>query len=310
MKVCFIGLGSIAVRHIKNLKEILGGELSVSVLRSGKGKGITGETEALIDHICYHDSELEQRYDAVFITNPTNLHYTTLLKYKYLSKYFFIEKPVFETGEETLYPFHDDGNIYYTACPLRYTNVIQYLKKNIDFSSIYSIRSISSSYLPEWRIGTDYRDSYSAHKDMGGGVSIDLIHEWDYLSYLIGKPEEVMSIIRKKSDLEIDSDDIAVYIAEYVDKVVELHLDYFGRSPLRKIELYGREDTILGDLIHEKIKWMRSGKEIDLKEERDDYQKQELMHFLNIIDGKADNDNDIAHACDILRIARGEVLEK
>ena len=56
---------------------------------------------------------------------------------------------------------------------------------------VYSARVLCSSYLPGWRPGVDYRTVYSAHKDMGGGVTIDLIHEWDYLVELFGKPEKM-----------------------------------------------------------------------------------------------------------------------
>ena len=304
MKVCFIGLGSIAIRHIRNLKEMFMDNISISVLRSGLGRNVDATIQSLIDHVYFDDLELDSEYDVVFITNPTNMHYDTLLKYKYLSKNFFVEKPVFGTGKEDVTLFINDGNVYYVACPLRYSNVIQYLNKNIDFSSIYSIRCISSSYLPEWRPGTDYRTSYSAHKDLGGGVSIDLIHEWDYINYLIGKPLNVKSIICKKSNLEIDSDDIAVYIAEYENKVVELHLDYFGKKAIRKIELYGEEDTIVGDLIAQKIQWLNSKKTVDLGEERDEYQKRELKHFFDIVKGKTENDNSIAEAYNTLNIAR------
>ena len=45
---------------------------------------------------------------------------------------------------------------------------------------------------------------------MGGGVGIDLIHEWDYLTWLFGTPVETYSIQRKISNLEIDSDDVAI----------------------------------------------------------------------------------------------------
>ena len=38
MNICFIGLGSIAERHIKNLKDMLEDNVSIDVLRSGKGK--------------------------------------------------------------------------------------------------------------------------------------------------------------------------------------------------------------------------------------------------------------------------------
>ena len=46
----------------------------------------------------------------------------------------------------------------------------------------------------------------------------------------------------KKSTLEIDSDDYAIYIAEYADKILELHLEYFGHSIIREITLFTEQD--------------------------------------------------------------------
>lgn len=305
MRFCFIGLGSIATRHINNLNAILGYNAVIDVLRSGKGKELSNDLDAVINKVFYSADELDDHYDAVFITNPTSKHYDTLRNHLYRSDYFFIEKPVFQTGDEDISEFLASGKVFYTACPLRYTNVIQYLKKNIDFSKVYSMRCISSSYLPDWRPGTDYRNTYSAHKELGGGVSIDLIHEWDYIHYLIGSPIEVKSIIKKKSDLEIDSDDIAVYIAEYSDKVVELHLDYFGRKTIRRIELYCNDDSIIADLIDQKIVYGKSERIVDLSQERNDYQIRELRHFLDIVSGKAKCDNALNEATSILKITRG-----
>lgn len=305
MKVLLIGLGSIAGRHIQNLKEILGDGVSITVLRSGYGSAAKPEIVSQTDVVCYDEESLDSRYDAVFITNPASLHYDTLRKYQRLSDCFFIEKPVFMTGNEDLGPFRNDQKIYYTACPLRYCGVIQYLKSHIDFSAVYSMRCISSSYLPDWRPQTDYRRSYSAHRDMGGGVSIDLIHEWDYIQYLAGPPQTVKSLIRKKSGLETDSDDIAVYIAEYEDKLVEIHLDYFGRRTIRRLELFMRDDTVVADLLNQKIEWLREGRQIAFSSERDDYQKQELIHFLDMINGTCGPDSSLEDACRILRTARG-----
>ncbi len=305
MNVLFIGLGSIAQRHIINLQSVSEEKPSISVLRSGHGKDVPDDIEGLIKHIYTSDKELESYYDVIFITNPTYFHYETLSKYLELSDNFFIEKPIFVTGEEDISIFSDAAKKYYVAAPLRYSNVIQWLKSNIDFKKVYSMRVISSSYLPDWRPGVDYRNVYSAHKDMGGGVSIDLIHEWDYISYLIGFPQSMKSIISRKSGLEIDSDDIAVYIAEYSDKLVELHLDYFGRKTQRKIELYTTEDTVVADLIENKISWLCTGKEVKLSENRNSYQQKELQHFINIMSGNIESDNTIEEACRVLRIARG-----
>ena len=305
MKVCFIGLGSIARRHITNLKSIMGDDIQIDVLRSGNGNSIDEEFAANISRVVFSDEELDEHYDALFITNPTSKHYETLKRHINRSNHFFIEKPVFETGEEDISGLINEPKVFYVACPLRYTNVIQYLKKNIDFTKVYSMRCISSSYLPDWRPGTDYRKTYSAHKNLGGGVSIDLIHEWDYIHYLIGSPECVKSIISKKSGLEIDSDDIAIYIAEYKDKTVELHLDYFGRKTIRNVELYTADDTISADLVNQKINYLKDNRTIDLSQERNEYQIRELQHFIDIINGKAVCDNDLNEACKILRITRG-----
>ena len=43
------------------------------------------------------------------------------------------------------------------------------------------------SYLPGWRPGTDYRQSYSAQRRLGGGVLLDVIHEVDYAAWVLGR---------------------------------------------------------------------------------------------------------------------------
>lgn len=229
LKVCFIGVGSIAKRHIRNLHAICDDkEIQVTVDAFRR----TPEAIDGIENIYCSSTNVPGDYDAIFITNPTELHLQTLKQCHDKGKHFFIEKPVVSLSQiedAKLFQTRDDS-VYYVACPLRYNAVIQWIRNNIDPSDVISIRSISSSYLPDWRLGQDYRDTYSAHKNLGGGVSIDLIHEWDYLTYLFGWPKTVYSLVGKKSDLEIDSDDYAIYIAEFEDKVAELHLDYFGRK--------------------------------------------------------------------------------
>lgn len=229
-------------RHARNLRKICakrGLSCSIDLLRTRSSdvpEGIRGVYTS-------KDQSLG-RYDAILITNPTASHYETLVDLIELSDAFFIEKPVFDRTDYEL-GFLDQGEkVFYVAAPMHYKPAISWLKEHFDFSKAFSLRSISSSYLPDWRPGVDYRETYSAHKDMGGGVSIDLIHEWDYLQYLIGFPGRTYLIIEKRSDLEIDSDDVALYIADYGDKTAEIHLDYFGRVPIRKLQIFTKEDTV------------------------------------------------------------------
>lgn len=310
LKVCFIGVGSIARRHIRNLHAICNDrrvEVVVDAFRRFP-ELIDG-----VEHIYCSEAEMPNDYDAIFITNPTELHLQTLKQFHDKGEHFFIEKPVVSISQiENAKQFQTrEESVYYVACPLRYSAVIQWIKNNANPSDVISVRSISSSYLPDWRPGQDYRDTYSAHKDMGGGVSIDLIHEWDYLTYLFGWPETVYSLIGKKSDLEIDSDDYAVYIAEFGDKIAELHLDYFGKKTVREVQLFTKKDTLVGDIANNKIRFLCSGETLDFQEDRDDYQKRELKYFIEQIFEQKKNDNGYKHSIKVLELTQGKIeMEK
>ena len=308
LKVCFVGIGSIAKRHIRNLNLVcgkLGYEVQIDAYRRSLGP-ING-----VSHIYTQIDDIPNDYDAIFITNPTEMHMDSLRQFHDKGKNFFIEKPVVSLKQlETAKKFQiRSDSVYYVAAPLRYNAVIQWIKENVNPSAVISIRSISSSYLPDWRLGTDYRDTYSAHRDMGGGVSIDLIHEWDYLTYLFGWPKVVYSLIGKKSKLEIDSDDYAIYIAEYVDKIVELHLDYFGRKTVREVQLFTKDDTIVGDIANNKIRFLVSGKEIDFHEKRDDYQRRELSHFISMMTDNCEKEDGYNHGIQVLQLTQGIILK-
>lgn len=310
LRVCFIGVGSIAKRHIKNLVCVAkenGFDLVVDAVRRNGNRG-DDDVFSIIRNIYSDISEIHNVYDIAFITNPTELHIDTLKKISSYASNFFIEKPISTISqlEEAARYKCKKGAVYYVACPLRYNAVIQYIKNNINVEDVISVRSISSSYLPEWRQEIDYRVTYSAHKELGGGVSIDLVHEWDYISYLFGIPKVVKSMIGKKSNLEINTDDYAIYLAEYEDKIVELHLDYFGRKTIREIMLFTRNDTIIGDIVNNKIYFLMDDKVISFNEERDDYQIRELKYFLNLIKSGMSQGSNIKQAMDILKLTQGE----
>ena len=310
LKICFAGIGSIARRHIKNMINVCDErniELQIDAIR--RNESVATDIDNLITHVYYNIEDIPSDYDVAFITNPTEYHLDTIKVLKGKTKHFFIEKPLVTTEQlDRVNEINiENGSVYYVACPLRYNAVIQYLKQNINTNDVLSVRSISSSYLPEWRPGTDYRNTYSAHNKLGGGVAIDLIHEWDYLSFLFGIPQKIYCLTGKISDLEIDSEDYAIYIAKYKDKIAELHLDYFGRKNIREIQIFSKEDTIIGDIANCKINFLKSGKNIEFNEERDDFQKRELIHFLDIIDRNVESDSDIDNSIQVLKMTKGVI---
>ena len=290
IKVCFFGMGSIGKKHLKNLVKILDNreiEFEIDIVK--RKKEIDDEIKGYVSNIYKIDEFIPNFYDIVFIVNDTSAHIETLNLMKDYSDNFFIEKPLSLNLNGINLEDYKNKNIY-TACPMRYSSVMDYIKNNIDFTKVYSIRAICSTYLPDWRPGVDYRNNYSAKKELGGGVTLDLIHEWDYLTYLLGFPEQIFNLNRKVSHLEISSDDLSIYIAEYKDKLVELHLDYFGRIPTRKVEFYLKEGTIVGDFIANSIILENNEKLILQKE---DIYIKEMNNFLDIIFNKKDNFNNL-----------------
>lgn len=310
IKTCFVGIGSIAKRHMKNIYDIFSQtseEIVIDVFRSGKGCTDCGEVKEYINNYYYSLEKVPSDYDVIFITNPTCCHFDTLKNMHHKSKCFFIEKPVFDNSDVNLDDIElNKDKLYYVACPLRYKKVIQYIKNNIDLKHVYSVRCISSSYLPDWRPGIDYRKTYSANKQLGGGVAIDLIHEWDYIQYLFGTPQEINYISGHISNLEIDSEDIAVYIARYDNLFLELHLDYFGRKALRELQLIMRDDTITCDLIKNEICFSKTGEKIIFEEETNDFYKRELHYFIDMVKENVENPNSIERALDTLKLAEGK----
>ena len=311
MKVLFTGLGSIGTRHLKNLRAAAGAmglPLKVWALRSS-GRPLPAQTAALLDgqFRALPDGEV---WDAAFITNPTSLHFETLCALRGRVGALFIEKPLFE---HTVYALADclaPGQKAYVAAPMRWCGTMLALKQHLGRDGLrpYCARVICSSYLPEWRPGVDYRTVYSAHRDMGGGVTIDLIHEWDYLVELFGAPAQICNFKGTYSDLELDSDDLSVYIARWPRMLGEVHLDYFGRTYRRTIELFCADGTLTADF-GAGILTLPDGTQEHYEEPVNRRYEREMDYFLHyaLDDAAAESLNPPEQALTVLKLTLGEM---
>lgn len=72
------------------------------------------------------------------------------------------------------------------------------------------------------------------------------------------------------------------------------------------MKLFGKDEYIEVDLIESAIRESCSGKWLELRKERDDYQKR-ISTFFDIISRKEKNDNDICTAIKALKISRGNM---
>lgn len=308
MKALFVGLGSIGTRHLNNLAAVAAAKgigIQADALRSSTRP--LPESTAQKLHSQYLSFDQLGHYDIAFITNPTHLHAHTLAELAGKVDCFFIEKPIFEaTGYDLDQLGLPAAQKAYVAAPMRWCGTFLALKELLPSLAPYSARVICSSYLPDWRPGVDYRTVYSAHKEMGGGVTIDLIHEWDYLVDLFGAPLESFNFKGTYSQLEIDSDDLSVYIARYPRLLAEVHLDYFGRTYRRSIELFCPEGTVTADFGAGTLT-LADGTVRHCEEPVNQRYLREMEYFLDYArTGRGESVNSPAMALDVLRLTLGE----
>lgn len=245
INVLVIGYGSIGQRHARILSE-LGHQVAAVSKRSI-------DLTPCYSELFYALSEWQPGY--VVVANRTSEHLQTM---ESLAEHGFqgrvlIEKPLFD--HSSAIPRHS-FSLAAVAYNLRCHPLLTKLKSLLDDSvHIVSASIHAGSYLPEWRPNTDYRQSYSAKKDQGGGVLRDLSHELDYALWLFGPWQRLTASGGHLSSLEIDSDDAYTLLMETSRcPLVSIHMNYLDRLPRREIIVNTDRHTIQVDLINNTIK--------------------------------------------------------
>jgi len=301
MKIIFFGLGSIGLRHARLIKDNFDFEL-FAYRTTKKQRNLLN-----IEEIYNLEDINKIKPDVAFITNPTSLHIQSIHYAASLNLHLFIEKPLCDIISNELSDIVrliKKKNLFtYIACQLRFHPVIQYLKKIINNKNIYVSRVICSSYLPDWRLGRDYRTVYSAKKSMGGGVLLDLIHEPDYCSWLFGKIKRITGMYEKISNLDIETEDFANYLILHDSGIYSsIHLDYFGKKTQRIIEIIGDNFHVSGDLLNNTVTtFLPELHTISFEPmQKDGIYLNQLLYFFNCLQSNEHPMNDIFDHLNVL----------
>lgn len=298
MRVLIVGLGSIGKKHIAALKTI-NPDVEILALRNSL------ESESYEDIINVFDIDEIQGLKISFaiVSNPTSLHQFTIESLIPYHIPLFIEKPVFDSlNNENILQKVKEKNIYtYVACNLRFLESLQFAKEYIDKKRINEVNIYCGSYLPDWRPGQDFRKVYSANKELGGGVHIDLIHELDYAYWFFNKPKEVIKNVSNASSLEISANDYANYLLKYNTFNISIILNYYRRDPKRNLEIICDDGTLYVDILKNAVYWNDN---LIYKSERgiQDTYLDQLRFFIDNILTKKASFNDINEAYEILEL--------
>lgn len=315
MKFLFVGCGSIGRRHIQNLKNLIPCEiLAYRVRNEALGEF---ETRHGIRNFLDFEKALDQKPDAVFITNPTRSHISTALKVAQRGIPFFLEKPLsdsLDNVDELISICGRQKLLAFVGHKMRFHRSIRLIKQWIDegkLGKVISVRAHYGGHLPSWHPWEDYRRQYSSRKDLGGGIVLDATHEIDYLFWWMGGVREVKSFCGKLSPLEIQTEDTADILLRFeCGALGSVHMNYFQQPEYRACEVIGTRGTAVWhqyrkvvDLYLVKEKRWQSFPEGESYDSNQDMFIEEMKHFLACLKGKESLLCDLKEGKKVLEIA-------
>ena len=103
-------------------------------------------------------------------------------------------------------------------------------------------------FLPDWHPWEDWRTSYAARRDLGGGVHHTLCHPFDYLRMLFGEVTGLVASLTDHGPLGLDVAEAADVALRFRSGVTaNVHLDYWSRPATHRVEIVATEGTIVWD---------------------------------------------------------------
>jgi predicted dehydrogenase len=252
MKFLIAGLGSIGRRHFRNLIAL--GERDIILLRTRKATLPDDELAGYPVETDLQEALHNHKPDAVIVANPTAMHLDVAIPAAETGCAILLEKPVshslarLDILQKTA---KKSGSKILVGFQFRYHPTLNKARELIQAKALGKILTVHAQwgeYLPQWHPWEDYRQSYAARADLGGGVVLTLTHPLDYLRYLLGDVESLWSFNDHLSPLETDVEDVAEIGLRFTNGAVGgVHINYFQRPPVHRLEIVGTSGTLRWD---------------------------------------------------------------
>jgi predicted dehydrogenase len=248
-QIVVFGVGSIGERHIKNLWSLGFKNITVFRQRNLPLRDLNGIKIKTIS--TWKEFVINKPFAAIICT-PTSQHLEQTLKCAELGVHCLIEKPLSNDLKyfSQLREVVKKNNVFiYIGYMMRFHPLILKIKKIIDEKTYGNLIYLSSKwgeYLPEWHPWENYKESYAAKKELGGGVALTLSHDIDMANYLI-KTKVIKHWILKNfnSNLGIEVETGADILVEYEDKITaNIQLNFHEKNKERFLKLIFDEASV------------------------------------------------------------------
>src|SRR5271157_665917 len=311
-RALIVGCGSIGRRHARNLKSLGVRQLGFCDTSAEALKQCREESDGEVFGD-YGDALQQFKPDIVLICTPPVYHVEEALAALRAQAHVFVEKPLSHEscGIQALIAEarHRDRSVQ-IGYNLRFHPGLQILKEIIDSGKIGRVLWLSAEagqYLPDWRPWKDYRESYSARQELGGGIILDGSHELDYICWLLGRPSEVTCRAEHLSSLDVDVEDSAwIYMGFPGRRRAELHLDFVQRTYTRTCKVVGETGTAFWDFNLQEVRWLSveqpGWKSIPYVFETNDMYVAEMRYFLGSLGSGTGPMADIKQGRDVIRV--------
>lgn len=251
MKFLIAGLGSIGRRHLRNLRAL--GEQDILLYRTHRATMLDDELAGL-PVVTDLRSALDQKPDAVIVANPTSLHLDVAIPAAEAGCAILLEKPVSDSLarlDELAAAAKLSGSRILVGFQFRFHPTLRKAAELVRDGVIGQVLTIHihwGEYLPNWHPWEDYRRSYTARADLGGGVLRTLTHPLDYLGWLVGDVERLWSFNGHISPLEMEVEDVAEIGLRFTSGAIGgVHLNYVQRPAVHRLEIVGTSGTLRWD---------------------------------------------------------------
>ncbi len=252
MKFLIVGLGSIGRRHFRNLLAL--GQRDIVLLRTHKATLPDDELQGYPVETDLSVALKTHRPDAVIVANPTALHLDVAIPAAEAGCHLLLEKPVSDSLDrlDLLQQVAQANHIrILVGFQFRYHPTLNLARQLIQSGAVGQVLTVHAhwgEYLPQWHPWEDYRGSYAARAELGGGVIRTLTHPFDYLRYLIGEVQAIWSFNHHLSPLEVDVEDVAEIGLRFVGGALGgVHLNYVQRPAAHRLEIVGTQGTLRWD---------------------------------------------------------------
>jgi predicted dehydrogenase len=306
MRVLFVGLGSVGQRHLRNLRALKGNAVEVIAWRArGVNQVVTDDMDIeegadLVSRYNYREvpslaAGLAEQPDSTFVCNPTSMHVPVALAALRAGSHVFIEKPLSDSMANVDALIAEASRhklVAYVGYQFRFHPAIQCLEQLLEketIGAVLAVRAVVGEYLPGFHPYEDYRETYAARHELGGGVVLTQSHVIDYLCHLFGVPHRVFAVGGHVSTLQVTVDDLAMVLMDCGTRTrplpVALQMDFVQRPAARNCEVIGEEGKIIMDLTGPSlVQFARDGSEACRRSwqsfHRNDMFLDQLKHFL------------------------------